>query len=393
MNNVTIRELEEKEIETMEYKYHCQHAAELIANSMLPVPEDYPLANGLPDDFIEHFTQLRNLIKDIYLDMAKQPEAYGLVLTDYNLQSADKKSKEYALAMKSKNSVNRLPDTLFRLSQNGEVHNHQLIVSLPSFKESLKQTATYGLSAVTKYELILSRLVDFGFSISGFNGKPFAKTVDSFTVEYPDTPELIDTLKTFCDLWHENKIRQQQEAPALVASRVKPALHYGGHMNFDFRFTADQDKILMCEWIRCELQSQGYSEDRICFYTAFYDYSIKYTDMQYNGDYYVNAKRIVHLGYKCLRLILKNPNNYMDEITTMPEVIRDVFANMHCRFCNFQGATKEHCKFQFHWTYNDAPRAGCAHTCFIFPDNDATLVPYYWRLLELEYDINMEDQV
>ena len=377
----------------MEYKYHCQHAAELIANTILPVPENYPLADGLSDDFIGHFSQLRDLIKEMYLDMAKQPEAYGLVLTDYNLQSADKKSKEYALAMKSKNSVNRLPDTLFRLSQNGEVHNHQLIVSLPTFKESLKQTATYGLSAVTKYELILSRLVDFGFSISDFNGKPFAKTVDSFTVEYPDVPELIDTLKLFCNLWHENKIRQQQDKPTRVASMVKPALHYGGHMNFDFRFTADQDKIPMSEWIRYDLQLQGYAEERICFYTMFYDYSLKYTAIKYNGNYFLDSKRIVHLGYKCLRLILKNPNNYMDEIATMPEVLRDVFADTHCRFCDFQEAKKEHCKFRFHWTYNDASRAGCAHACFVFPDDDATLVPYYWRLLELEYGIVKDNSV
>jgi hypothetical protein len=376
-----------KEIEMVEYKYHCQHEAELIANTILPVPEDYPLANGLPENFKKHFSQLRDLVKEINLDMAKQPEAYGLVLTDYNLQSTDKKSKEHSSIMKSRSSVNKLPDTLFRLSQNGELNNHQLIVSLPMFKESLKQTAAYGLSTVTKYEMILSRLVDFGFFISDFDGKPFAKTVDSFTVEYPDAPELIDTLKIFCDLWHENKIRQQQDTPTRLASRVRPALHYYGHMNFDFRFTADQDKIPLSEWIGYDLQSQGYADERIFFYTTFYDYSLKYTDVKYDGNYFLDSKRIVHLGYKCLRLILKNPDNYMAEITSMPEVLCDVFVNMHCRFCDFQGATKEHCKFRLHWTHNDAPRAGCAHTCFVFPDDDVTLVPNYWRLLELEYGL------
>jgi len=382
-----------KEMKKMEHKYHCQHEATVIANSILPVPDDYPLANGLPEDFRTHFSRLCDLIKEMYLNMAKQPEAYGLVLTDYNLQSADKKSKEYALIMKSKNSVNRLPDTLFRLSQNGEVNNHQLIVPLLPFKESLKQTAAYGLSTVPKYEIILSRLVDFGFSISDFNGKPFDKTVDSFTIEYPDAPELVDTLKTFCDLWHENKIRQQQDAPTRVAARVKPALNYYGHMNFDFRFTADQDKIPMSEWIGYDLQSQGYAEEKICFYTTFYDYSTNFTNVKYDGDYFLDSKRIVHLGYKCLRLILKNPDNYMDEITTMPEVIRDVFANKHCRFCDFQGASKEHCKFRLHWTYNNTPQAGCAHACFVFPDNDATLVPYLWRLLELEYGMIKDNSV
>jgi hypothetical protein len=77
----------------------------------------------------------------------------------------------------------------------------------------------------------------------------------------------------------------------------------------------------------------------------------------------------------------------MDDIITMPEDLRDVFVNMHCRFCDFQGATREHCKFRLHWKYNNTQQAGCAHSCFIFPDDDVTLVPYYWRLLELEYGL------
>ena len=139
-----------KGFDSVEFKFHCQHEAVVIANSILPVPEDYPLADGLPDDFRNHFLQLCELIKEMYIDMAKQPDAYGLVLTDYTIQPAGSQSKDNGLIRKSRNSVNRLPDTLFRLSQNGEVHNHQLVVSLPDFKESLKQTAAYGLSAVTK---------------------------------------------------------------------------------------------------------------------------------------------------------------------------------------------------------------------------------------------------
>jgi hypothetical protein len=48
----------------MEYKYHCQYEAKQMASSILPVPEDYPLANGLPEDFRKHFSQLCDLIKE-----------------------------------------------------------------------------------------------------------------------------------------------------------------------------------------------------------------------------------------------------------------------------------------------------------------------------------------
>jgi len=372
----------------MAYKYHCQHEAESMASSIMPVPDKYPLADGLPDDFINHFAQLCRLMKDMYLDMAKQPEAYGLVLTDYALQPAGSQSKETGLIRKSRLSVNRLPDTLFRLSQSGEVRNHQLIVSLPAFKESIKKTEPNIVSPVTKYELILSRLVDFGFTISDFNGKPFAKTIDSFTVAYPDAPELIDTLKAFCDLWYAYKVHQSQLAIKFGSSltvKSKPALHYYYHINFDFRFTADQEKIPMQKWIKYELQSQGCTKERIEFHVAFYDYSLKYADVQYNGSYFYKSTRIVQVNEGFI-LKLRNPGNYIDEISAMPKVLLDRFVKSYCGYCDFQGATKEHCKYRLHWTYTDTPQTGCAFVCFVFPDNDVTLVPYYWRLLELEYD-------
>jgi len=52
----------------------------------------------------------------------------------------------------------------------------------------------------------LFRLTDFGFAFSDFSGKPFDKTVDTFTVEYPDDPEIIDTVKIYCDCRDNIKI-------------------------------------------------------------------------------------------------------------------------------------------------------------------------------------------
>jgi hypothetical protein len=155
-------------------------------------------------------------------------------------------------------------------------------------------------------------------------------------------------------------------------------------MNFDFRFTADQDKIPMQKWIEFDLQSQGYTREKIDFLVAFYDYSLNYPEVQYDGNYFYKSERItkVHDGFV---LKLKNPDNYMDKISSLPNTLRDNFAKNHCRYCDFQGATKEHCKFRWHWTYDNTPRTGCAFICFTFPAKDVALVPYYWRLLESEY--------
>ncbi|MCL2285299.1 MAG: hypothetical protein FWC32_02925 [Firmicutes bacterium] len=70
----------------MEYKYHVQHSAVNIARSMFPVPNDYPVKSGLPEDYPKHFSHFHELMKNIHFDMTKQPEAYGLKLVDLESQ-------------------------------------------------------------------------------------------------------------------------------------------------------------------------------------------------------------------------------------------------------------------------------------------------------------------
>jgi len=372
----------------MEYQYHCQHEAEQVANSIMPVPADYPLLDGLPYDFRTNFAQLCALMKNMYLDMAKQPEAYGLVLTDYSLQRGNSQSKEAGLIRKSRNSVNRLPDTLFRLAQSGEVHNKQLVISLRLFKEAIKKAEGNSVSPVTKYELILSRLVDFGFVISNFTDKPFDKTLESFTVEYPDSPELINTLKIFCDCWHKTRQNQNElKNRSNLVYKEKQVLHYYNHMIFDFRFTVDQNKIPMQHWITYELQSHGCSEETIAFHVAFYECSLQYASVKYDGNYFFKSKRIVQVTKDRISLKLSNMDSYMYEIDAMPETIKSYFTKNYCNYCDFQGATSEYCKYRLKWTYNNETHDGCAFICFSFQDYDITLVPHFWRLLELEYKL------
>jgi len=375
----------------MDCQYYCQQQAINLANTIIPVPKDYPLKPGLPTEFREHFTALCDLAKRIYLDMVKQPEAYGLFLTDLSLRALGSQSKEAGLIRKSKNSVNKLSDTLFRLCQSGEVCNHQLIVSLSAFKTVIKQAEGNGASPVTKYELILSRLVDFGFSISNFNGKPFTKTVDIFTVEYPDSPQIIDTLKAYCNCWYN--VRQSQSAlkdRSSLTFKGKPVLRYYSAMNFDFRFTADQDKIPMQDWIAYELKSQGVEDKSIRFHVAFYEYSRQYKDVNYDGNYFYKSKRIVQVKKGGLSLKLSRMDKYMDKIAAMPDSIKKHFGKSYCNYCDFQGATVEYCKFRLHWTYEKKSHDGCAFICFNVNDTDESLLSYYWGLLQLEYNLEVD---
>ena len=112
----------------MEYKYHCQQQAEAFAKSIIPAPEIYPLKNGLSEDFRIHFTKLCELAKNIYNDMAKQPESYGLTLVDIE-------SKDRNLSRDGYRTIHRFVDTLSNLSRCGELENHQLIISTEKFRQ------------------------------------------------------------------------------------------------------------------------------------------------------------------------------------------------------------------------------------------------------------------
>ena len=370
----------------MEYKYHCQYQAESFADSILPVPENYPLRDGLPEDFRTHFARLCELAKNIYLDIAKQPENYGLMLVDIE-------SSDHNLARDGYRTIHRFVDTLSNLSRCGELKNHQLIISAEKFREAVKKGHGAVSNPVPKYELILSRLIDFGFAISDFEGKPFSKKVESFTVEYPGCPEMIDAIKIYCGCWDELKSERS-------AIKLWPKEFHHHYYRFDYKITADCDGIPMRQWISDEADYLGYPAELKDFSLAFHEYSLKYKGVNFDGDYTYKSKRIARIirtGYIalsmgesvfCLSLKLKNMDRYMAEINSMPDSIKSHMSRDNCRFCDFQGATPEQCKYRVYWTLDGISHVGCAHACFDgFNDFDLARVPDYWRLLELEYGL------
>ena len=361
----------------MEYKYHCQPQAEEFARQIIPVPMDYPLRDGLSGDFREHFAMLCELAKEIYLDMAKRPEDYGLKLID--IESQDNKAIRAA-----KNTIHRLVDTLLRLCQCGRVENHQLIVSAESFRSAIKNAQGAVSNAVPKYELILSRLTDFGFVISDFTGKPFGKTVGSFTIEYPDTPEMIDTIKTYCDCWDELK---NDHGSVIMWNEFHHSFY-----RFDYKVTADHVKLSVPQWLHDKALRFAYPPDVDRFYIAFHEYSLRYKDLRFDGDYNYKSKRIARdlqtgLGEYTLSLILKDMDKYIEKIEVMPDSVKKPFTKSSCNYCGFQGATREHCKFRRNWTLEGVSHDACAFYGFQFDDFDLARVPDYWRLLELEYGL------
>jgi len=147
-----------------------------LANLIIIKP-DFPIKGVLPKDYPAHFLKLCELQKELHTDMAKDPDAYGA------------------------KSANRLFDFFSCLSKSGTIQNNQLVVCAESFKKETKRTQSYNSSPLTKYELIISKLIGFGFSFLPFSGKPFGKDVTEFVVEYPSYPQMLETIKQFYDCW------------------------------------------------------------------------------------------------------------------------------------------------------------------------------------------------
>jgi hypothetical protein len=368
----------------MEYKYHCQRQAESFARSILPVPEDYPLREGLPEEFRRHFRKLSELARCVYGDMALRPEAYGLMLLD--ITEAD-----HNLARDSYRSVHRFVDTLNAMFLNGEAAGHILTVDSAMFKKAINKNP-----AVPKYGLILARLIDFGFAVSDFNGDSIDKNAVSFTVEYPGYPDIIGTLKTYCERWAElDRFRRNRDLPPNELIKHSSQEFHHHFYRFDYKITADLARIPMLTWVNEEADYLGYDENLKRFNEAFYLESLKYGKLKYDGEYHYKGKRIARVtaaGYSALgapkyilSIKLKNMDKYIDEVKSLPEGIRAQFEKSSCANCGFQGATSEYCKFRLKWTLDGASYTGCAFWCFAFDDFDTARVPLYWRLAALEY--------
>jgi len=370
------------------YRYHCQHQAENFARAILPVPNDYPLRQGLPEDFRPRFARLCELARSIYLDMAKQPEAYGLMLVDIA-------STDHNLARNGYRTIHRLVDLLANLSRCGALAGNRLVVSLAAFRQANKTGAGLVSGPVPKYELLFTRLSEFGFVFSGFSGKPYGRQVERFTMECPDDPDMMEIIQLYNQCWDDLK---NDKSGVVIA----PNNFHHHYYRFDYKITAAHEHIPVRQWIAEEADYEGYSPKLKAFTLAFYDYSLRYAGLKFDGDYYNRSKRIARTqqsgwtalnetGKFRLKLSLRSPDSYMREIEAMPESLRLPFTKNYCHYCDFQGATMEKCKFRSHWAFGGEERDGCAHQCFHFEDLDSARVADYWRLLELEYGLKKSE--
>jgi hypothetical protein len=363
----------------MIHKYHAYNQAKEYAEAVIPVPIDYPLLSGLDKCFRINFAELTHLIKKIYMDIAENSEQYGVMLLPIEETDINRITDSYR-------SIRRFVDVLSALFFVGHVDNHVLTVDIYKFKEQVKK--------ITKYGLILNKLIDFGFTINEFDGSHIDKAAVFMFVEYPNNPHIINVIKTYCENWlklNQNRpgsMKERRKNQTLM--RLSPEAFGGHYYRFDYKITADLSKIPMSQWVIDEAEYRFNNEQQKQFYINFYKTSLAYKELEFDGEYFIKNKRMARVfpgSSTHVTIKLKNMDQYIGYIETLPNHIKTNFRNDNCNHCGFQGATNEYCKTRIYWTFDNIQHEGCTGNSFNFDKPEVGDLPFYFKLIELEYGI------
>ncbi len=353
------------------HQYHAQREAVAYYWHIPHVPEQFTvepkLLGGLSEgQFAAAFRHYAETMARMYRDIEARPEAYGVLTIDINAVNENKEDGNLAKA--SWRSIKRLGDLMATLGRLGEVDADGLRIPIASFKSAL--------SKMTKFHLILHRLVDFGFVITHLDGERFSRGAEFFAVTYPENPVLMRVVKAYAiaDPFHDDDPHEFYYFDyKRVADRTALAKDC---VVADLAALVDGDKG------RLLMALDRYFVDEMQLTSHYKDDSI---------EYYLKKKRvarsIVDFHTLDVRVILKlkEMDRYIDTVSDLPRELRRYFEKGTCRYCGFQDSTVEHCKFRVSWTLDGARHDACGFECFTFRNPESRCAEGMVQLMTREY--------
>ncbi|WMJ87399.1 hypothetical protein [Anaerocolumna sp. MB42-C2] len=358
----------------MEFKYYVQEYAKKRADSILPVPKNYPLRGDFKPNFYSDFSELTELLKRIYIDVAENPAAYGC-----DLYPLDNEMRGKGVDNESNLSLDRTVKYLRTLCDCAEIENHTLKVKTELFKKQVKK--------IKRHFAIAEKLKAFNFCFQESEDNTY------LLISYPNKPTIIDVLKIYMDCWNE-VLNDEYIKSEIKKNGYGCIAYYYNFYLFDYKTTANPKKLEPMQIIK----DDTYTWDERCqqTYISFYEYSKKYpTIRSYGRDYYIGKKRIGTLRYDAnheflnLKLKLKNPDKYISEIEKLPENLQSCFSNdvKKCWGCGCLGNNPDMCSNRIYWKFSSVEYIGCSMESFYFNGIKSEDIPRLFSLLEYEYSI------
>lgn len=359
----------------MKHIYHVQEQVVKYYQHIPYTPKDVTISQDLlfgiqRHQFIEAFQQFTELMRNMYRDMEKKPEEYGLLIIDINQVNENK--EEGNLAKASWRSIKRLGDMMLEIGRLGELINGALKIRIVPFKTAVKK--------INMVHLLLNRLIDFGFALGGYNDNKFVKNEEFFTVSYPESPFVMNAVKAYAvsepfhnDDPHEfyyfdyKRIADRKKLPTHCVATDLAAL-----------ITEDSGKLLV--------EIHKYFVDELKLTPHYKDDSI---------EYYLKKKRVARfiIDFLTLNVVfilkLKDVDRYIDLVAGLPKNLRSYFEKNSCNHCGFQGATNEFCKFRVLWILDNIKHEACNFGCFNFKNPESKDAKIFGQLMAAEYKIKI----
>lgn len=341
--------------------YYVQQQARFHLSMMQNIPEDFPVCeeflNGIDkSEFLKAYRMVKQIFLTHYETAVSNPERYGLVCystDEYRVFGNEARESEFSLLW--------LPVTIFALTNAGIITGSKLVVSYNDFKDNLKGRKFKKLSNQIKF------LEDCGFVFTEWNGKNFKS--ESFTVEYPNHPNVLKVLKSASDkvraLENNSKaphkfdfyrITQYPHMLEMLFSSAGGELHPFDDSVF-FRILNNETAAFLTEWnVFMKEQGLHLTYDDALLKNRYFNQKNKDT---LNFIEYASYRRGVEgLCKVMLRLKLNHPGSYMEYIETLPDELKHSFKNVFCGHCT------DNCSRRISYTIDGDKKECCG--CFGF---------------------------
>ena len=187
--------------------------------------------------------------------MAEHPDEYGLLLINVHEQNNQAIHLCVRGPIRDK-GIHCIEHSMccMRFFNSGTIQNHILLWDGQSFISQIKS------SKITRYHLILNKLIEFGFVINGYSNNKIKDA--TFTVSYPSNPQMIDTLKVYCDC---REINEDQEK--FIGDIHQFKLNF---YTLDYKYLADLSQLPEVIWVTDKIIN--WDKEAQDFYIAFYEY-------------------------------------------------------------------------------------------------------------------------
>ena len=170
-------------------KYWAERWSELRQKEMVDFPEEFFIHDEFttlcsPDDIMNGFSELYEVLHRIYGDMAQDAE--GMLLPLFDMQEYDYFAKETRVSREASYKYAKL---LYALGCSGEPdHKCGLLVNVKELNRLCKELK------VTNISRYLTILENYGFTAEGLETGRIKKGTEDITVRYINNTHLMDVL-------------------------------------------------------------------------------------------------------------------------------------------------------------------------------------------------------